>query len=374
MLSSPLTESLMRQYESSPVPFALADETLRIVWYNDAAAKQCPSLVMGTGMESVKLIAGEELLEQMLRSGQVYHTPCLQEPLFRYAVTIIPMLEGAEFSGAMITTAEAKVSGTASDNLSAVFSQQIREPLFSIFSSLQHLSRTLEELQIDSDETLQQINRQCYHLLRFTMNFTEMIRLENGVNHSSAKSTELVSMLEKLCSALYLTALDNGIAFTYTLPEKPLYLLCDTDRLTYGILLLAANAFRFTPGGAISLHVSCLEDKIHVILSDNGCGISAEQLPRIFEAGYSMDPLTNIPAGAGLGLTVLQQMIHSAGGTLLITSEGLGKGTRAIFDFPCEKDGTIPLFRMDPVQEHTTDRFSLFHILMSGVSEPPEID
>ena len=136
MLSSALTESLMHQYESSPVPFAVTDEQLRIVWYNDAAQKQCPSLVMGEGMGSVKLIIGEEQLETMLRAGQVYHTPCLQEPLFRYAVTIIPMLEGDQLSGAMITAGEAKPAASGSDNLSAVFSRQIREPLFSVFSSI----------------------------------------------------------------------------------------------------------------------------------------------------------------------------------------------------------------------------------------------
>ena len=285
MLSPQLTESLIHQYEASPVPFALADESLRIVWHNNAATEQCPSLVMGEGMASVKLIVGEALLEEMLRSGRVYHTHCLQEPLFRYAVTIVPMMEGDTLSGAMITAAPAAEASGGSENLSALFSSHIREPLFSIFSSLQRLSRTLEELEIESEESIQQINRQCYHLLRFAMNFTEMIRLENGVHTPSQKYTELWSLLEKLCSALYLTALDRGIRFTFELPEKPLYLLCDTDRLTYAILLLAANAFRFAPDGDVALKVVFLEEKLHVTLSDNGCGIPAENLPHIFEAG-----------------------------------------------------------------------------------------
>ena len=374
MLSSALTESLMHQYESSPVPFAVTDEQLRIVWYNDAAQKQCPSLVMGEGMGSVKLIIGEEQLETMLRAGQVYHTPCLQEPLFRYAVTIIPMLEGDQLSGAMITAGEAKPAASGSDNLSAVFSRQIREPLFSVFSSLQQLSRMMEELEIDAGDSIQQITRQCYHLLRFTMNFTEMIRLENGAAAESKKCAEICSLLERLCSALYLTALDRDIRFSFTLPDGPLYLLCDTNRLTYGILLLAANAFRFAQGGEVSLKVSYADSKLHVILSDTGCGIPAENLPKIYDAGFSIDPVTHVPAGAGIGLTVLRQMILSAGGTLLITSEGTDCGTQAIFELPCDAEGAIPLFRMDPVQEHLSDRFSLFHILMSGVSEPPEIE
>ena len=111
-----------------------------------------------------------------------------------------------------------------------------------------------------------------------------------------------------------------------------------------------------------------------MILSDTGCGIPAENLPKIYDAGFSIDPVTHVPAGAGIGLTVLRQMILSAGGTLLITSEGTDCGTQAIFELPCDAEGAIPLFRMDPVQEHLSDRFSLFHILMSGVSEPPEIE
>lgn len=374
MLSSPLTESLMHQYETGSVPFALTDEQLRIVWYNDAARQQCPSLVMGEGMESVKLIVGEETLETMLRAGQVYHTPCLQEPLFRYAVTIIPVMEGDQLSGAMITAGEAKPAASGSDNLSAVFSRQIREPLFAVFSSLQQLNRTLEEAEIDAGDSIQQINRQCYHLLRFAMNFSEMIRLENGAAANSRNCAEICSLLERLCSALYLTALDREIRFSFTLPEGPLYLLCDTHRLIYAVLLLAANAFRFAPGGEVSLKASYNEGKLQVILSDNGCGIPGEYLPKIYDAGFSMDPVTKMPVGAGIGLTVLRQMILSAGGTLLITSEGTDCGTQAIFDLPCDAEGAIPLFRMDPMQEHLADRFSLFHILMSGVSEPPEID
>ena len=374
MLSSPLTESLMHQYETGSVPFALTDEQLRIVWYNDAARQQCPSLVMGEGMESVKLIVGEETLETMLRAGQVYHTPCLQEPLFRYAVTIIPVMEGDQLSGAMITAGEAKPAASGSDNLSAVFSRQIREPLFAVFSSLQQLNRTLEEAEIDAGDSIQQINRQCYHLLRFAMNFSEMIRLENGAAANSRNCAEICSLLERLCSALYLTALDREIRFSFTLPEGPLYLLCDTHRLIYAVLLLAANAFRFAPGGEVSLKASYNEGKLQVILSDNGCGIPGEYLPKIYDAGFSMDPVTKMPVGAGIGLTVLRQMILSAGGTLLITSEGTDCGTQAIFDLPCDAEGAIPLFRMDPMQEHLADRFSLFHILMSGVSEPPELD
>lgn len=374
MLSSPLTESLMHQYETGSVPFALTDEQLRIVWYNNAARQQCPSLVMGEGMESVKLIVGEETLETMLRAGQVYHTPCLQEPLFRYAVTIIPVMEGDQLSGAMITAGEAKPAASGSDNLSAVFSRQIREPLFAVFSSLQQLNRTLEEAEIDAGDSIQQINRQCYHLLRFAMNFSEMIRLENGAAANSRNCAEICSLLERLCSALYLTALDREIRFSFTLPEGPLYLLCDTHRLIYAVLLLAANAFRFAPGGEVSLKASYNEGKLQVILSDNGCGIPGEYLPKIYDAGFSMDPVTKMPVGAGIGLTVLRQMILSAGGTLLITSEGTDCGTQAIFDLPCDAEGAIPLFRMDPMQEHLADRFSLFHILMSGVSEPPEID
>ena len=374
MLSAPLMESLTAQYESSPVPFAAADESLQIVWYNDAAAQRCPSLVTGRGMESVRLIVGEDALEAMLRAGQVYHTPCLQEPLFPYSVTIVPLMDGAQLTGAMITAGEAAASVSGSDNLSAVFSRQFREPLFSIFTQLQQLNDQAEKANLDLGGNIQQINRQCYHLLRFVTNFTEMIRLENGTSPRNKKSADIAALLERLCSALYMTALDREIRFSFTLPDGPLYLLCDTDRLIYGILLLASNAFRFAKSGEVSLKVSCSDEKIQVLLTDTGCGIPAENLPKIYDAGYSMDPVTNTPVGAGIGLTVLRQMIRSAGGTLLITSGGPGCGTQAVFELPYDAEGAIPLFQKDPMQEHITNRFSLFHILMSDVSEPPEID
>ena len=379
MLPSALFENLTSQYQASPVPFAIADEQLRIVWHNQTARDKYPSLIMGRGLEPVRLTIGAEKLEEKLHAGEVFHTSCLQEPLFRYAVTIIPLMEGTVFTGAMVTASDAK-SGTedvGSEHLSAVFSQQTREPLFSIFSSLQLMHDTAKKNKKESakmQKSIQQINQQCYHLLRFTLNFTEIIRLENGTPEREPKHTELCSMLKQLCSALYLTALDKDIRFSFQLPEGPLYLLCDTERLIYAILLLMANSFQFAPGGEIRLTVTAGQKGLHVIISDNGCGISAENLPRIYDLCYSYDPINNCPAGPGLGLTLLRQMILASGGTLVITSEGPGKGTTAAFDLPYEEDPAIPLFHMDPIQDHFNDRFSLFHILMSGVTDAPEIE
>lgn len=378
MLSSVLFESLTNQYENSPVPFAIADHQLQVIWYNQSAQIKCPSLVTGKGLASIKLTTDISSLKDTLCSGQIFYTPCLQEALFRYAVTIVPVMDGTQLSGALITASEAVNSNRniGAEHISAVFSQQIREPLYSIFASLQHLHSSAEQNKLKSNKvqhSLQQINQQCYHLLRFTMNFTEILRLENGVNVQNQQRVELCSMLERLCSALYLTALDKGITFSFQLPQKPLYLLCDTDRLTYAILLLMANAFQFAPKGNISMTVTAESTGIHVVISDDGCGISAEHLPHIYDLCYSYNPDIGCPAGPGLGLTLLQQIIHASGGTLIVTSEGSGKGTTAAFDFPYENDSAIPLVHMDPIKGHFNDRFSLFQILMSGVTEAPEL-
>ena len=385
LFSSLLFDNLTDQYRKSATAFAIADDHLRIIWYNNAIAKQCPSLVMGEGLEAVKLTVGRDALMEMLSLGKVFYTPCLQEPLFRYCVTIVPILENGSFAGGLVTASEASPAVSSSNNisgteqLSAVFSQQIREPLFSVFSTLQLLNASAEQLaenteqQAKLQEGIQQINQQCYHLLRFSMNFAELIRLENGAGNSESQRVELCGFLERLCTALHLTALDKGIDFFFSLPPKPLYLICDTNRLTYAILLLMANSFRFTAQGSIRLQVSAAQNNIHVTVSDSGCGIPAENLSLIYDLCFSYDPVQKCAAGPGIGLTLLRQMILSSGGTLLITSAGLGKGTTAAFDFPYENDFSIPLLHQDPVQGHFNDRFSLFHILMSGVAGAPEI-
>ncbi len=99
---------------------------------------------------------------------------------------------------------------------------------------------------------------------------------------------------------------------------------------TMGFTNILNNAIRFTPpGGHISLKAEMREGvEAWVTLSDNGIGIEAHQLERIFEKFYQVeDHMTRKHGGLGVGLSITKALVEAEGGRVWASSEGLGKGT-----------------------------------------------
>jgi len=71
-----------------------------------------------------------------------------------------------------------------------------------------------------------------------------------------------------------------------------------------------------------------------VAIRDTGCGIPPESLPNVFDLFYTTK---EIGKGVGFGLAICQAMIEQHGGTITITSPGVGKGTTVVFELPAER-------------------------------------
>lgn len=111
------------------------------------------------------------------------------------------------------------------------------------------------------------------------------------------------------------------------------------DRLKAGQALgnVLSNAFKYSPeGGPVTLSVTAtpLGDRkgIRLCVCDQGIGMTEAQLARIFERFYRADPSGNIP-GSGLGMSLVQQIVHLHGGAVEVTSEP-GVGTQVSLWLP----------------------------------------
>lgn len=101
-------------------------------------------------------------------------------------------------------------------------------------------------------------------------------------------------------------------------------LRCDIGKLNQVFLSLVQNASQAVQqGGVICLRSRLLDDVIQIDVQDNGCGIAADQLPRVFDHFYSTRA---VGQGTGLGLTVSRDIVMAHGGRIDIASQ-LGKGT-----------------------------------------------
>ena len=96
----------------------------------------------------------------------------------------------------------------------------------------------------------------------------------------------------------------------------------DRDKLYEVLANLLENAIKFTPsGGRVQIGAQVLDDRhVKVRVSDTGCGISEEHLPKIFDKFYRVQSGSGHAAGAGLGLAIAKGLIELHGGTIAVES------------------------------------------------------
>lgn len=122
-----------------------------------------------------------------------------------------------------------------------------------------------------------------------------------------------------------------------TFPDHPIMWEGDADHLRRVITNLLENALCHTPTTKrIRLIVNVGRQKVHIAVADEGEGIAAEHLPKIFDRFYRVNSdRGRSDGGSGLGLAICRDLVHSMGGELTLESN-LGKGTTAHVVLPAE--------------------------------------
>jgi signal transduction histidine kinase len=115
---------------------------------------------------------------------------------------------------------------------------------------------------------------------------------------------------------------------TFDLPAQSLLVTADPEKLAPAFVNLLNNAVRFTPpGGQITIRARQKSGNVQVSIQDSGIGISPDQLTKIFQEFYQVEPHTTRKfGGLGIGLTIAKGLIETQGGRIWAESEGLNKG------------------------------------------------
>jgi signal transduction histidine kinase len=122
--------------------------------------------------------------------------------------------------------------------------------------------------------------------------------------------------------------------FNLDLPTEPVVLRFDKVRMEQVLDNLLSNAIRFSPTGApVSIISRRQSGMFHLEVSDQGVGMTPEQLSRVFEKFYRVDTSDTSPAGLGLGMALVRQIIVEHGGEIRLESSQ-GAGTRVCVALP----------------------------------------
>jgi len=213
----------------------------------------------------------------------------------------------------------------------ASMSHEFRTPITSIMGHADMLARQMGDAKLPAA-----IQRASWHLLALVENLLEQARQGEGIVHLYPAPVELDSVLEDMRDLFSAQARARGLELIIVAPPEAVHLEIDELRLRQVLINLLSNAIRFTQEGQVELAVSVADESLTFRVSDTGPGISASDQELIFQPFMQLEP--HRQNGAGLGLSITQQIIEAMGGQLLLDSE---PGRGSTFSFRLQLDALI---------------------------------
>jgi two-component system phosphate regulon sensor histidine kinase PhoR len=167
-------------------------------------------------------------------------------------------------------------------------------------------------------------------------NLLELSKLDSGLALLELRPDDVRGTIESAVEQQLATAERRGIGLTVSLPDRPLRIRHDSPRIGQVVTNLVGNALKFTErGGEVRVTARAEADggaRIEIV--DNGVGIPAGELPRIFDRFYrgSADNEAR-SAGSGLGLAIVKSIVDMHHGTIAVESR-VGGGSRFVVLLP----------------------------------------
>ena len=149
---------------------------------------------------------------------------------------------------------------------------------------------------------------------------------------------QLGDMLKNVAGAMKLTAEDSGHELTVDTPDDLPQIVGDRERIEQVVVNILSNAVKYTPsGGHIRLSACAVpKNRVRITVEDDGVGIPAADVPRLFERFYRVDKARSRAAGGtGLGLAIAKEIVEQHEGKIALASE-YGKGTIVTITLPTD--------------------------------------
>ncbi len=181
-------------------------------------------------------------------------------------------------------------------------------------------------------------NKNLRILTRLTNQILDFRKYENGKLDMTLSEVDLTGMMNEWCESFESIAVSRDIRFStdFSLADVSTVAV-DIDKIERVMFNLISNAFKYTPSnGEITVEMKHVGDNVEIVVADTGKGISADDLPHIFERFFQVDKIN--PNGSGIGLALAKAFVEMHGGTLVAESRQ-GKGSRFVVTLPIKHVG-----------------------------------
>ncbi|MEK7552489.1 MAG: HAMP domain-containing sensor histidine kinase, partial [Patescibacteria group bacterium] len=178
-------------------------------------------------------------------------------------------------------------------------------------------------------------------LVRVIEDFLNITRIELGTMKYDQSEFNFKDLVESVGRELRVNVEKAGLQFLLEIDQAVDYKLTgDSGKLSQVVGNLIDNAIKYTPAqttsgarGQIKIALNLVDQKIHLSVSDNGVGIPAEVIPKLFQKFIRADDAGKINiTGTGLGLYVAKQIVEAHHGRIWVESAGAGQGSSFIVE------------------------------------------
>ncbi|MGI9400552.1 MAG: stimulus-sensing domain-containing protein [Rhizobiaceae bacterium] len=211
----------------------------------------------------------------------------------------------------------------AIESFAADVSHELKNPLTSLRSAVETLP--LAKTESSRDRLMDIIQHDVKRLDRLITDISDASRLDAELAREDSTPVDVKLLLERIVDMQHITSrVQRKVDITLTIDDAPThgkewFVFGHETRLGQVIVNLIENARSFVPefGGRIAVLLRENEDFIEIVVGDNGPGIRAEDIDRIFERFYTDRPESEgFGQNSGLGLSISRQIIEAHGGTL----------------------------------------------------------
>lgn len=230
-------------------------------------------------------------------------------------------------------------------------SHEFRSPITLIIGPIQRAMKMTNDPQVR--EQLQLVERSSNQLMRLVNQLMDFRKVESGDIELHPKAGKLLPLAADIAHPFAVFASERGITLsTYFRLEAPLVMF-DADAINKILTNLLSNAVKFTPdGGRVQLFIAAIHRDgkpfIYISVRDNGRGIPAKDLDRIFERFYQSDNQQQYQpygqSGTGIGLYLVRQLANQSGGEVYArNNKGGGCSMRLFMPLAEASEDSLPV-------------------------------
>ncbi|MDX8399707.1 MAG: HAMP domain-containing sensor histidine kinase [Gallionellaceae bacterium] len=278
--------------------------------------------VFSEPMPSQGLIEGEHLLVEVMMAHPIYIVA------LSYIVRLRERLHTSQ-----------QEAYQNKENFLAMLSHEIRNLLQTMVGAIEVLELKLKEPT--ERRSVLRLQKAATQLQTFLSDISELTELEDPAMKIQSKRFDLLHLLGDIRDEWLPTAEKLDLELTLKLQKcgnaEPFFIDTDESRLHQIISNLVSNALKYTEQGSVSITVICSSetpDLITIEVADTGIGIAEKYLGKIFQPYVRLENAKKSRSeGSGLGLTIVEQLVASLGGSIQVESS-LDQGTRFAITLP----------------------------------------